>query len=207
MSTADAVKILKRAESELRSLIERALKDDEYSEIAGIARLADGLSKLADSSGLARNHEVATLEPEPQSRLVTTPSESTPRPGSRLSQRRIRSLFPRFEREGDRLIKVSWSKKSREEYEHKAPREVVDLLIVHIKAKKGVGARFVADDIFPLRDIKRVEIPSYQAYLALAWLVHEGVVTKYGREGYLLKPTAVAKEQIAQLWENLPSRD
>jgi hypothetical protein len=123
------------------------------------------------------------------------------------AQRVRRKAFPRFEREEDKLVKIAWSKRDRKEYEHKAPRSVADLLLDHIKGRKGVGVRFVADDVFPMKDLKKREIPSYQAYLALAWLVHEGVITKFGREGYSLKPSSANSARLTELWEALPGRD
>lgn len=208
MSNDSAVKILQRAESELRSLIEKALADGRYGDVASIARLADRLAQMVSPNGSAEigNNSVDSSDLNESS--AREEFETSPRPGTKLSKRAARKLFPRFEREADRLVKIAWSKREREEYEHKAPREIVDLLIDYIKGRKGLGARFVATDIFPMKHPKtKHEVSSYQAYLALAWLVHEGVITKYGREGYSLKPTAATPEHIAQLWEALPSRD
>ena len=105
-------------------------------------------------------------------------------------------------------MKIAWSKKDRSEYEHKAPRRVADLLVAAIRSRKGEGAKFQAPEVLPLVEPRtRREIPSYQSYLALAWLRHEGVVAKYGRDGYALKPTAATPEHLTELWEALPSRD
>jgi hypothetical protein len=197
----EALQILQQTEAELQKLIQKALTEGRYADVAAIARLADHIAQLASQDESADYDDMSDgSSPED--------GDESPRPGTKLSKRAIRRAFPRFEREGDRLVKIAWSKRGREEYEHKAPREIVDLLIDYIKGRKGVGARFVAPDIFPMKDPKtKREIPSYQAYLALAWLCHEGVVVKHGRNGYSLKPTAAISEHVTQLWEALPARD
>lgn len=199
--SAAVLQILNNAQVQLRSLLEEALADNRYTDVAEIARVADGLAQLGASSGQTPRIGEATISKSltPESR----PSAASPSRHTRPSR-----TFPRFEREGDKLVKIAWSKKDRAEYEHKAPRSVIDLLIEAIRNRRGEGAKFEAPDILPLKDSKtRREIPSYQSYLALAWLRHEGVIAKYGRDGYALKPTAAQQEHVAELWEALPSRD
>lgn len=193
--------MLKRAAAELRSLIQKALAQGRYGDVAAIARLADGMSQLwrLGDAGSAMDGE-ANAQP-------TSSAETSERATLPWTEGVKRKTFPRFERDADRLVKIAWSKRDRAEYEHKAPRDVVDLLIDTVKRRKGLGARFVPPDILPLRDPKtKHEVPSYQAYLALAWLCQEGVMVKHGREGYSLKPTATAPEQLEELWSALPAR-
>lgn len=202
MRSAAVLRILGNAQAELRSLLEQALSESRYSDVAEIAQLAEALAQLGANRGKV------TSEVEP---TVSTSQAAALRgalaPHIARASRPSRS-FPRFEREGDKLVKIAWSKKDRAEYEHKAPRRVVDLLIEAIRSKKGEGAKFEAPDVLPLSDRKsRKEVPSYQSYLALAWLRHEGVVAKHGRDGYSLKPTAATPARLTELWEALPSRD
>jgi hypothetical protein len=199
-SVATARQILERTEAELRALIEHALAEGRYHDVAEIARIADNVARLAGG---------AYKPTAGDEKKVDTPRTVVSRPAV-AHERRSRSsrAFPRFEREGDKLVKIAWSKKDRAEYEHKAPRQVIDVLIEAIRARRGEGAKFEAPDVLPLTDPKtHREIPSYQSYLALAWLRHEGVVAKYGRDGYVLKPTATTPEHLTELWDALPARD
>lgn len=201
LHSAAVRRILNKAQTELRSLLEHALAESRYTEVAEIAQVADGLAQLGATSNQASSVPEHTIAPAsaPASRTV---------PAAQLRPARPTRTFPRFEREGDKLVKIAWSKKDRAEYEHKAPRQVVDLLIEAIRSQKGEGAKFEAPDVLPLTDRKsRKEIPSYQSYLALAWLRYEGVVAKHGRDGYSLKPTAATPERLTELWKALPSRD
>jgi hypothetical protein len=197
-----AIKVIRRAEDELRAQAQRALTEGRYRDVAIIARLADDLAQLAERESLSNGSTVDATNP-----VVPCPNRSSVSRRSQVMERNPKS-FPRFEREGERLVKVAWSKRDRSHYEHKAPFNVVNLLIAAIRSKKGVGARFTAPDVLPLIDPRSgTEIPSYQSYLALGWLRHEGVVVKYGRDTYSLKPMAATEAHIAELWEGLPSRD
>lgn len=198
-----ALQILSKAEGELRSVIERALAEGSYSDVATIARIADGLAQLSAAEPVDEGQSAPRAE---RSRPAVQPAPSPAQPPVSRGGRTART-FPRFERESDKLVKIAWSKKDRAEYEHKAPRRIVDLLLESIRSRKGEGAKFDAPDVLPLKDSRtRREVPSYQSYLALAWLRHEGVITKYGRDGYALKPTAATPDHLSELWEALPSR-
>lgn len=198
---AIARKILARAQDDLRELIAKALADGRFADVAEIARMADGVARLATDD----DQPVSSDQQHPPAAPPAVSRHGTIVRGGRVRPSRA---FPRFEREGDKLVKIAWSKKGRAEYEHKAPRRVADTLIAAIRSRKGEGAKFEAPDVLPLLDPKtRREIPSYQSYLALAWLRHEGVVAKYGRDGYALKPTEATPEHLTELWEALPSRD
>jgi hypothetical protein len=201
--SAAVLRILNNAQAELRSLLEQALTESCYTDVAEIAQIAESLAQLGASGGPASSDVQPTV-------TVTVSEAPPPRNAAAHTNRtgRPSRSFPRFEREGDKLVKIAWSKKERAQYEHKAPRQVVDLLIEAIRSQKGEGAKFEAPDVLPLTDRKsRKEVPSYQSYLALAWLRNEGVVTKHGRDGYSLKPTAATTERLNELWKALPSRD
>lgn len=177
-----------------------SLAQGRYNEVAGTARIADAIARLLereDGDGGAGEHS-DTSEAHANRESNCTGSPTNP-------QRRSHARdFPRFERDGGKLVKIGWSKRDRAEYTHRAPRRVVQILIDAIKKNKGEGALFEAADVLPVKDPNtRQELPSYQSYLALAWLRHEGVIIKQGREGYVLKPTTATPEHVAKLWEAL----
>jgi hypothetical protein len=199
-----ALGILSAAEAELRSVIERALADGRYDEVAMLAAITDELAEVrrlrADSVSSGNGAPTAAGP-----RTVVRPRTSG-RPEMEHGARARH--FPRFEREGDKIIKTASSRRQgHAEYEHRAPLRVIDALLAGIRGKKGEGAKFKAPDILPLIDPKtQNEIPSYQSYLALSWLRQEGVIVKHGRDMYSLKPTAATREHIADLVRALPTR-
>ncbi len=187
-----AVSVLRRAEAELRKLIQEALGEGRYQDVSNLAATADAVAQL----------HASTTDEEP---AVGLQLHDEIRIGQRHGRRATGRAFPRFERDGDKLVKVAWSKRNRAEYEHRAPREVVEILIERIRKTKGEGAKFEASEILPLKDKGR-DVPSYQAYLSIAWLRQEGVIVKYGREHYALKPDMASRTRVVELWEALPQK-
>ncbi|HOW17477.1 MAG TPA: hypothetical protein PLC79_00455 [Phycisphaerae bacterium] len=101
-------------------------------------------------------------------------------------------------------MKVSWSKKERGEYQHKAARRVVELLAAAITKRAANGRRFTTEDIFPLKDAETGgEVPSYQAYAALAWFKASGLVRPHGRQGYTAGNPGKLLEVVTAAWEKL----
>lgn len=193
MPTQKLLDILARTENELREFIKEQLLGGSYADIAWAARVADTLAQLKAATG---TQDVAGFQPLPT-------DSSSERPSS--AKRRPAKDYPLFARDGDKLIKTAWSKRERAEYEHRAPRRVVELLIAAILKKKGEGRKFEATDLLPVRDPDtRHEVPSYQSYMALAWLRSGGLITKKGRNGYLLKTGGGSAERVEQLWTALP---
>jgi hypothetical protein len=183
-----------RAEAEVRALLERALAEGQYDQVAEGARVADALAHLRSEflqggeqrprvSGISALHEREAEDPGP---------------------RRPKKEYPRFSRDGDRLVKVAWSKRDKAEYSHRAPRPVIEYVLERVRKRKGEGKPFQITDILPLRHPEtRQEIPSYQAYLVIAWLRQLALISKRGRDRYVLK-AAATPERVSEAWKVLP---
>jgi hypothetical protein len=198
-SSPTATEILSRAEVELRALIQEQLAQGLYGEVAATALMADSLLRLVSRQDYPRSPNSAGVDSSRFTGAASTAALESPR-------RRSQKNYPQFARDGERLVKTAWSKRERAEYEHRAPRHVIQNLIDAVRKKKGEGKLFETADILPVKDsATRQEIPSYQIYLALAWLRHVGLVSKKGRDGYVLKSAATSPERIAELWEGLPT--
>ena len=181
--------------------MEASLSQGDYADVAVTARIADAIARLLElekgKEAVGDHLDVPEVQAKQESVRADPPTNS--------QRRRTARDCPRFERDGEKLVKVAWSKRDRAEYEHRAPRRVVQMLIDAIRKKKGEAALFQAADILPVKDpSSHQEVPSYQSYLALAWLQHEDVIIKQGREGYILKPATGTPEILAKLWEALP---
>ena len=203
MSYTDiAVEALRRAETALRDIIAQALKANAYGELSKVASAADTVASLiGELDGGARPPApVSELDGNAATQRASTPTQTAARPARR-------NAYPRFLRDGDRLLKVAWSKKERQPYEHRAPQAVIQTLLNAVRQRKGEGKLFQAADVLPLKNANGEEYPSYQSYLALSWLRHVGVVTKKGREGYVVKTGAATPDKISRLWASLPTED
>lgn len=200
----DAIAVLTKAQAKLKKLAEKALRDHRFGDVADIAAIADRLADLILQVRQTQQSEMEAVHPR-------SAAQPQPAPGSdlaiNLAPRAGRPrVYPCFEREGDRLIKMGWSKRDRRAYEHRAPRDAVFVFASRLAARAGGGRSFTMDELLPLTDEQGREIPSYQAYLALAWLRNAGVVERRGKDGYLLRNGTLESAQLTQLWNSTPVR-
>jgi hypothetical protein len=194
----DARRILSEAETKLRELITAALNEQRYADVAHVAGLADGVARLL--GGVAVVPGVTTL-----SAGGHTPDANEHRPSR--GSKRPKKAYPRFERDGDKLVKIGWSKKNKSSYEHRAPREAVIAFTRHLAGSADEGKVFVVEDLLPVPDVANGgEIPAYQIYLTLAWLRDVGAVAKKGRDGYVLRGGGLANGALDKFWASLPAR-
>jgi hypothetical protein len=186
------------AESRVRALIETALSQQRYGDVARLAPIAEGLLSLSEvtcngDGNLNTSQNWAEHDHGDQmknSALLMAASEANQR-------------YPRFERQGDRLAKIAWSKKDRREYEHRAPAELIFQIAEVFEQNTKRGKPFLMDDLLPFKSRSGDEIPSYQAYLALAWFRSLGLIEARGKDGY-----AVAVDDLharaEHEWKDLP---
>jgi hypothetical protein len=125
--------------------------------------------------------------------------------GRRTKSKAKKADYPRFHRERDELVKIGWSKKQKAEYRHKAPKAVVLLVAQALQQKGAGGERFTFEELLPFRDRDTgADVPSYQAYLALAWLRHENLIVQHGRQGYSLAANINLMDALEERWKLLP---
>jgi hypothetical protein len=219
-----AGEIVTKAERELRDLMKRAIDDQRYSEVATLAALADTVAGLLGHDGPS----TAALSSFPglASSAAATPQTSSSahsRNGARppASATNVASAppaargkktrqaagkpakYPHFRRDGDRLVKIGWSKKDRRTYEHRAPRDIVMAVVRQLASSTTPGKVFTIEPLLPFRDDHGQDIPAYQPYLVLKWLQHIGAVSKKGKDGYIAHGGALNNDRITQAWKTL----
>ena len=121
-----AVDVLKRCETELRTLVSAAAGAGDYDSVVRITFWAKEVAAItADAAA-------------PESPRQTAPAQSA---GGR--KRGKSAEYPKFVRQGDSLVKIGWSKKDRTEYEHKAAgpatKPLADALVRLGKGKRKIG--------------------------------------------------------------------
>jgi hypothetical protein len=190
------------AEVRIRKLIEAALASQQYAEVARLAPLADGLlnvlsvARNGDSSSATRvTGDRPVLEFAKSGGAATSVIPT----GSRASE----SGYPRFERQGDRLVKIAWSKKDRREYEHRATADIILRIAELFECDRAPGTPFMMDSLMPFKTRTGADIPSYQAYLALAWFRSLGAIESRGKDGYAVVVENL-RNRIESAWKSLP---
>ena len=203
--------ILRDAEARICELIPKAIagrRDEEAGQLMELARLlADARCSRAASSSGQRDEAATPAGPE-------TPRGARPGRGRRpKARKRKASPYPKFFREGNALLKLGWSRKSKVEYEHRAPREAVMAVAARVAEVASRGdavatSRFTVEDLGEVRIARGDEpISGCQVYLCIAWFRRAGLIVQHGRRGYTL-PIAPAKfpAKVRSAWGELQER-
>lgn len=204
-----AAEVLDGAVAKLRSLMEGSFRAQRYRELAALAAVTEGVTALRQkelfkdslfSSG-ASTAGADTANGEPGAELSASNSSFRADSSSRKGWSRLK--YPYFKREGERLVKVGWSKKDSSAYEHKAPHAAI---LAVCNAIRGTKNTFTMDEILPLKDAANVEVPSYQVYMIVAWLRQLEVVNRNGNDGYTAQREKLSADDVERMWQSLAER-
>ena len=215
MSNRSAADIaIHECEAKIQTLLAAALTARQYEDVAYLASIASALAKLASAQGaspaapmplLAKQSELRVDPPTPLELMASakTPERSiTPRANGNARS----SDYPIFERQADRLIKIGWSKRDRSAYEHRVLRGVVRSVAQAFSTALTTRQSLRMDEVLPVEDGTGTEIPSYQAYLVLAWLRQLGAIERQGNDGYAFAQGRMNLDDVDDLWTRTPER-
>jgi hypothetical protein len=201
---------LARCEADLQRFAVEAVASGDYPSARLGMELAEKVAALR--TGLDAPPQAAAPAPVPAATPTTPASAAKAGKTTRITATAIakrsseNKAYPRFAREGDKLVKIGWSKRTKKEYEHKAPRAAVEAFVGCLRNKTRDDRMFTIDDLMPVPDPENDgDLPAYQVYLTLAWLRSLDTVKKHGRDGYSVKKDAITNTVLAQAWNRLPS--
>ncbi len=226
-----AIEIIRCAEKELRSLLVDAVDRGDYDGVRSLADWAKQLGAMIQncSGNGAQSLPEAVVEPGPTDRdrppsyhsmVSQKPAirqDHAPIPrrkgkrktNSRKARGRKSTVgeFPKFYRAREDLLKEGWSKREKAVYQHKAPKRILLLLVEAVNRIGLNGDRFSMEQVLPLHDpMNDSEVPTYQAYLSLAWLRKEKIIVQHGRQGYSLPKETDIAAVVEERWQQLASR-
>lgn len=208
---------LTRCEQELSKLIAEAAAVGDYEAASFIARLARGVANRpalisdgdSDPAGTGGN-AVSESDRPPASTVGDRVTGQAPMVngkgwGARTGRTEPEELadgYPKFRRDGDKLIKLGWSRAAGERYEHRAGKTVLELVAKAALSATDSRQRFETGALGNLRLGKgQPPIPSYQVYLCLAWLRASGLIKPLGRSAYRIASKAGFVEQLEEKWD------
>ena len=201
---SDAFRAVSEAEGLVRRLIAEAAANNQYSDVISLAELAEGLQRLTAGAHVAVPASAQSAESKKYRKIPARKAKAvTVKHGSKST---AKTVFPIFEKDGDRLIKVGWSKRQRSAYEHRAPRPAVIACVQRIAGLASPGGVFAVDAMLPTADPSDGgEVPAYQVYLVVAWLRSLGLIKKKGRDGYVVSK-GLTERGIEDAWQKLKER-
>ena len=194
MKSISANQVLRDCEQSLRTLLSAAVAVGDYAEVQKLANLASAVSVLA-----------AENTPIPELLKAVAPSGKTEKLSVRPREP-AKENYPQFFRRGEELVKVGWAKKEKRKYHHRAPWRVVLATSAAVRQIGIKGGSFTGEALLPLKDAESGEtLPSYQVYVALAWMKHLGLVKSIGqRGGYILAVDKPLDAVLTAAWPALP---
>ena len=194
--TKNAVEVLVDAENRLRKLMADAASAGNYDAIQPIAEWA----KVVGALTAEHQKKDTARTPKPLEGKTNRPDVVAQRQDNIEGE-----SYPRFARRGDQLVKTGWSRRENKEYEHSAPQRVVESLALSIARRSRNGRVFSAKHLFPIKDPQdQSDVPTYQSYVALAWLRRSGFLKQHGRRGYSLRKSVQLTSAVADAWLRLP---
>lgn len=215
---ARAASILEGAEEEFRVLIQEAAAEGRYHDVLGLTGVVQRLSGLLDEAGFSQMQSGrGDSVPVGQTHVSVqrSPRDKPGRSGttqvrphrSQVIDQSTDSGYPRFLRQGDRLVKIGWSDRDEKEYEHKAPRSCAMAVAETLRKRLASDRSFSIADILPVYDSTGQEVPSYQVYLVVAWLRSLGLVQREGKNAYRSGDSNGSVPTFNELWKSLNSTD
>ncbi|MEZ6190410.1 MAG: hypothetical protein R3C45_03870 [Phycisphaerales bacterium] len=195
-------------ENELRRVAAEALNAGDYAAARTVLGLAEAVCRLRGDASIDGGALADCAREVPGHKA----DPGKPNPTAKATRKQSRSakagVYPRFIRRDDKLIKIGWSKRHKQAYEHKAPQSVVSAVAEHLRRHTRDGKLFTVDNLLPVPDPEQGgELPSYQIYLVLAWFRSVGFVSKHGRDGYMVSHAELSEKAMADHWNALLSED
>ena len=182
--------VISSAEIGLRELLSEAASEGDYEAVARIVESAKDLAaageKLSTGNVPTNGHAAGT---------------ATPTVGNPMG-------YPKFFRSADhKLVMLGWSKKGSTEYEHRAPRNVLNQLVSALRDTAPAGEPVTIDHLLPmLTGDDGAALPQYYGRTFLRWLRAIGLVKKHGHAGYTVVDPTNFEREAAAYWRRLASR-
>lgn len=190
-----------------RREIAAAASEGRFDELSSLATLAQEVAALAARWRLDLQIEqpaTAIADGSTSPSVIEETIRNAPKTGRKISK----TDYPQFLREKQDLVKLGWSHRKKEPYEHRVRKAAVDAIATAVTARGNAGHRFTMNEI--LKSLNGVNdagaIPSYQIYAVVSWLKWAGMVLQHGRQGYtIIRPQTIASS-IEAAWQSLPER-
>jgi len=187
-----AVAALFEAEGRLREAAASAAASGEYDALVVITRWAKTVQSLASET----NGALKTGSTPPAA------SESKA-PEVRAPKIKLTAGTPVYSRDSDMLVKTARSRKSKSEYEHRAPADVVVTVAECLSDWRPNRKLLTGEQLLDAYARKKGAVVSYQVYAALGWFGQIGLVRRHGRSGYSVPQPNTIVGDVQKAWESL----
>lgn len=180
------------AEGRLREAAAKAAANGEYDALSVITRWAMALKSMAAEMSIDSSASQPAVAAGAGKAAVGNSLQ--PKPSARM---------PIFTRDGDTLVKTAWSRKSKNEYKHRAPADVITTVASCLSEWRPSRRLLTGEQLLDAYAEKKGTVVSYQIYVALGWMAQIGLVNRHGRSGYSVPKPSTIVSDVQEAWDAL----
>jgi len=186
------LEILKRTEEELRETMAEAARAGEYRDVDICRTVAVNIKELCER--ISGNGVKFSKSVEEKAGHISKKEQK------KIARRSKPEGLPRIEIRKGSLFRIGWSRKQKQEYEHKVPRTAFDTIVntMSALAREGSGPFMAEAVINKINATTEDSMPAYQVYVVLAALREWNLISQDGREGYNIPPDV--SEKAKNMW-------
>lgn len=202
-----AISAVRDAEYRLREATTKAANSGAYDTVVLISNWAKSLQSLliqVESSASAAIPSAPSSRSTEGNIPVNAPQPTMPNQ-SEITKRRSRKS-PLFWRDADFLIKSARSRKTRSEYEHRVPADVIFTVAEGVTKWKPSKKLVTGDQILDAYKNDKGAVISYQVYSVIAWLTQLGLIRRHGRSGYSALSPGTIIDDVKKAWNELGAK-
>ena len=199
-----AISALRDAENRLRDAAAKAAVAGAYDSIVVISRWAKTVQAMVAELNGPATTELASKESPSNPELRANIEAESVRPDE--SVRKVKKVplgVPVFSRDADFLVKSARSRKTRDEYEHRAPAEVVFVVAECLADWRSAKKLLTTDQLLEAYSKRKGSVVAYQVYVTLGWMMQVGLVRRHGRSGYSVSSPSTISEDVQRAWAAL----
>ena len=185
-------------EEDLRTLAAISAKAGNWPVVRAASMAAESLESLKRGQEIENQESISSRKRKSTSSVLRKETHSKKMPAAQQSG----SIYPRFIREKDDLVKIGWSKREKEEYQHRAKDDSVFQVARAIEELANETGTFNTDELFPVICLEDgSDVPSYQSYLILRWFRSLEIVEQRGRSEYIVPEPDQFVINVKEKWQ------
>jgi hypothetical protein len=188
---SQASQVLVDAERALRGIVSAAADAGDYDGLVMITRWAKGIQALAADRETKQAGDRPSVKSKPASPISRA---DTGGQGSAVV----------FCRDSDMLVKRAKARKTKADYEHRAPALVLRAVVEVLSLWRPDRKLLTGDEMLAACSEKKAPVVSYQLYVVLGWLQQQGLIRRHGRSGYSVPEPARITVETERAWRALP---
>ena len=199
-----AITVLRDAENRMRDAAAKAASAGAYDSVDVITRWAKTLLALLAEVNVSATGELAHTG-SPNDAKSSGNVEAGNIRSDEVSEKRKKILpgVSVFSRDADFLVKSARSRKTRDEYEHRAPAEAIFVVAECLAEWRSAKKLLSADQLLEAYSKRKGSVTAYQVYVALGWLMQIGLVRRHGRSGYSVPSPSTISDDVKKAWAAL----